>query len=421
MSDFPIDSHLHAMFDAAVRAADPLHCLPPHLPAPPVSGRTVVVGAGKAAATMALAIERHWTGPLSGLVITRYGHKVPTEKIRVVEAAHPVPDQAGIDGTLAMRACLEELSEDDLVIALISGGGSALCIQPAAGLTLADKQSVGRQLLRSGATIHEFNIVRKHLSAVKGGQLAMAAAPAPMISLLISDVPGDDLSIIASGPTVGDPSTFAEARDILQKFDITPSDAIAAHLQAAAVETPAPENERFKNVQNLLIATPQKSLEAAADTARRAGYQAVILGDALEGEARELAAAHARLTKEHQWNNGPPTVFLSGGETTVTVRGYGRGGRNAEYALALALALDGQPGISAIAADTDGIDGTESNAGAIIRPDTLARAQALGLSAAERLAVNDGFCFFELLGDLVETGPTLTNVNDFRAIIVDNI
>ncbi|WP_029010263.1 glycerate kinase type-2 family protein [Azospirillum halopraeferens] len=412
---------LEAMFRAAVDAALPAVCVPPHLPAPP-KGRTVVVGAGKAAASMAKAVEDHWPGDLGGLVVTRYGHGVATERIAVVEASHPVPDAAGEAAARRILETVGGLGPDDLVLCLISGGGSALLAAPAAGLTVADKQTVARALLRSGADITEMNCVRKHLSAVKGGRLALAAHPARVVSLVISDVPGDDLSVIASGPTVADPTSFADARAVIAKYAIDLPPAVKAHLERGEGETPKPGDPRLAGAQTLLVATPQASLEAAAAVARAAGVTPLILGDSIEGEAREVARVHAAIARQAARFGQPaaaPCVILSGGETTVTVRGTGRGGRNAEFLLALAVALDSAPSVWAVAADTDGIDGTEDNAGAILTPDTLARAAAAGVRAKERLADNDGYSFFRSVGDLLVTGPTLTNVNDFRAILID--
>jgi hydroxypyruvate reductase len=394
--------------------------VPPHLPAPP-RGRTLVIGAGKASAQMARAVEQHWQRPLQGLVVTRYGHKVPTERIEIVESAHPVPDQAGLDAAGRMLQMVRGLGEDDLVLCLISGGGSALLPLPVPGLTLADKQQVNRALLRSGATISEMNCVRKHLSAIKGGRLGAACAPARVVSLLISDVPGDDPSVIASGPTVPDPTTCAEALAILQKYGIAEPAAALEYLRRAHDETPKPGDPRLARAQTVMIGTPQASLEAAAEAARRAGVAPMILSDAIEGEARDVALVHAAIARQVAAHGQParaPCVLLSGGETTVTVRGKGRGGRNAEFLLALTIALDGHGRVHAIACDTDGVDGTEDNAGAIAGPDSLARAAALGLRAKDFLADNDGYTFFQRLGDLVVTGPTLTNVNDFRAILV---
>ena len=404
---------LRRLLDAALASAQPAQCVPPHLPEPP-AGRTVVVGAGKAAATMARAVEDHWKGPLEGLVVTRYGHRVPTERIEVVEAAHPVPDAGGREAAARILSLAEGLSADDLALCLISGGGSALLTLPTPGIELADKQAVTGALLRSGAAIGEINCVRKHLSAIKGGRLGAACQPARVVSLLISDVPGDDPAVIGSGPTVPDPTTFADALAVLQKYGIAEPATLIRHLASGAEETPKAGDPRLADAEIRIVATPAMALSAAAEAAREAGYEPVILGDALEGEARGLAREHARLARDA----APGTVLLSGGEATVTVTGTGRGGPNAEYALALALALDGAPGIFATACDTDGIDGTEDNAGALVTPDTLARARQAGEDAAARLVANDAYGFFARLGDLVMTGPTLTNVNDFRAILV---
>ncbi len=411
---------LRSLFESAVTAADPHRVLPSFLPAVP-RGRTVVVGAGKAAGAMAQALEQHWTGALEGVVVTRYGHKVPTRFIEVLEAAHPVPDQAGQRASQRILEAVQGLTADDLVICLISGGGSALLAAPAPGLTLADKQTMNRSLLRSGATITEMNCVRKHLSSLKGGRLALACYPAQVVTLLISDVPGDDPTVIASGPTVADPTTFAEARAIVEKYGLQDQARAYAHLCAAREETPKPGDLRLTRTSTHLIATPQHSLEAAAAVARAAGVTPVILGDSIEGEAREVAKVMAGIAHQVRRHGQPaarPCVLLSGGETTVTVRGKGRGGRNVEFLLALTLALRGEPGVFALAGDTDGIDGTEDNAGAVVLPDTWARAEHLGLKVADHLADNDGYGFFSALGDLVITGPTLTNVNDFRALLI---
>jgi glycerate 2-kinase len=404
---------LRALFDPAVAAASPELCVPPHLPQPP-KGRTIVIGAGKAAAGMAQAVEDRWAGPVTGLVVTRYGHGVSTRFIEVVEAGHPMPDEAGTRAAERIIGLVRGLTEDDLVLALISGGGSALLSLPAPGVTLADKQAVNKALLKSGAPISEINCVRKHLSAIKGGRLALAAQPARVVSLIISDVPGDDPATVASGPTVPDATSLADARAILKKYGIAVPPRVAAHLDNPGSETPKAGDLRFANVENRIIATAQGSLKAAAAVARQAGITPVLLGDAIEGEARTVAAEQARLALSQT----APRVLISGGETSVTVRGKGRGGRNAEYLLALAIALDGHAGIHAIACDTDGIDGTEDNAGALLTPDSLARAKALGLDAQAMLDDNDGYEFFAALGDLVVTGPTRTNVNDFRAILV---
>ena len=370
---------------------------------------------------MAKAVEEAWPGPLSGLVVTRYGHAVPCERIEIVEASHPVPDESGHRAARRMLEMVHGLGRDDLVLALISGGGSALLSLPAPGLSFADKQAVNAALLRSGAPIGEMNTVRKHLSAIKGGRLAAAAFPARVVTLVISDVPGNDPADIASGPTVADKSTFADARAVLAKYAISEPRSVIAHLDRAADETPKPGSPQLANTTTILVATPQLSLEAAAKVARKAGALPLILGDALEGEAREVGRVMAGIARQvvtHGQPAPPPLVLLSGGETTVTVRGKGRGGRNVEFLLALAVAVDGLPGIFALAADTDGVDGAEEIAGAMVTPDTLERAAKLGINAKERLADNDAHSFFEALGDQVITGPTLTNVNDFRAILV---
>jgi glycerate 2-kinase len=411
---------LRAMFDAAIAAALPDKTLPAYLPEPP-KGRTLVVGCGKAAASMAKAVEDNWPGELSGMVVTRYGYHVPTQRIEVVEAAHPVPDDAGRKAAERMLKMVQGLSADDLVLFLVSGGGSALLPLPAPGLTLADKQAINRALLKSGANITEMNCVRKHLSAVKGGRLAAACAPAKVITLAISDIPGDDPAVIASGPTVADATTFADAVAILEKYGITEPKAVVDHLRAAKDETPKPGDPRLAKSELHMVAAPQMSLEAAAEIALKAGVTPVILGDAIEGEAREVALVHAGIARQVKRHGQPaiaPCVLLSGGETTVTVRGKGRGGRNAEFLLALAVALSGESGIHALAGDTDGVDGTEDNAGAVLAPDSLGKAAACNLDAKKMLADNDGYSFFSGIGDLVITGPTLTNVNDFRAILI---
>ena len=409
---------LEALFMTAVEAALPARCLPPHLPPPP-AGRTVVIGAGKGAAAMARTVEENWTGPLDGLVVTRRGHGVPCDRIEVIEAAHPVPDATGEAAAGRVLEAVANLAPDDLVLFLVLGGGSALLALPAPGLSLDDKRAVTTALLRSGAAIGEINCVRKHLSAIKGGRLAAAAHPAAFVNLLISDVPGDDPAVIASGPGVADPSSFADARAVLDKYAIDPPAAVRAHLDAAADETPKPGDPRLANARAILCAAPAESLERAAALARRHDIEPVLLGDALEGEARELARSHATLAREAiEAGRELLGVLISGGEATVTITGRGRGGPNAEYALALALALEGTGGIYAIACDTDGIDGSEDNAGAWIGPDTLARARAASLDPAAHLADNDAYGFFAALGDLVVTGPTRTNVNDFRAILI---
>ncbi len=413
---------LRDLLQVALDAVSPARCLPRHLPAPP-RGRTVVLGAGKAAATMARTVEEHWTGPLSGLVVTRFGHAVDCDRVEVREAAHPDPDAARREAARQILALAGGLGEEDLALCLISGGGSALLPLPAEGLTLEDKQETNRALLRCGASISEINCVRKHLSAIKGGRLAVACAPARVVTLLISDVPGDDPAVIASGPTVPDPTNFDDALAILEKYRIPAPRPVIAHLRAAVDETPKPGDPRLDAVAPVIVANAQKALSAAAEAARQAGVTPVILGDAIEGEAREVAevqAAIARQVARHRQPAPPPCVLISGGETTVTVNGHGRGGRNSEFLLALALALDGHPGVYALACDTDGIDGTEDNAGAIITPDVLTRAAAAGLDAATYLRRNDAYGFFDTLRDLVKTGPTRTNVNDLRVILVQD-
>jgi glycerate 2-kinase len=417
-----IDPHqlLRTMLNAAIGAALPGKCLPPYLPPRP-PGRVVVVGAGKAGGSMAKAVEDHWPGPLEGLVVTRYGHGVPCKHIEVVEASHPVPDAAGEEAARRILNMVAGLTPDDLVLCLISGGGSALLGLPAQGLKLADKQSVNKTLLKSGATIAEMNCVRRHLSAIKGGRLAAAAAPARVVTLMISDVPGDDPSVIASGPTVGDPTTSADALAILQKYSIEIPDHVRAHLTLPKAETLKPGDPRLATVTNVMIATPQLALEAAAMVARKAAINPLILANAIEGEARDVGYVHAAIARQvHGFAQPvpPPCVLISGGETSVTLRGSGLGGRNTEFLLALGIALDGHPNIFALAADTDGIDGSEDNAGALLTPDSLSRAANLGISPKAMLANNDPYGFFSALGDLVVTGPTLTNVNDFRAILV---
>lgn len=411
---------LRQMFDAAVASAQPALCVPPHLPDPP-AGRLVVVGAGKASAAMARAVEEHWPGPLSGLVVTRYGYAVPCRRIEIVEAAHPVPDAAGLAAAERICRLAEGLSADDLLLCLISGGGSALLARPLPGLSLDDKQAIGRALLKSGAGIVEMNCVRRHLSAVKGGRLAALAHPARVLTLLISDVPGDDPADIASGPTVADATTCADALAIARRYGIALPEAARRILESGDGESVKQGDARLAGSATRLVATPQMALEAAASVARAAGLAAHILGDAIEGEARDVGKVMAGIALQvarHGQPFAPPCVLLSGGETTVTVRGDGRGGRNVEFLLSLGIALDGHPGIHAIACDTDGVDGIEETAGALLAPDSLARAWQAGLRPKDSLANNDGHTFFETLGDSVITGPTLTNVNDFRAILV---
>ena len=411
---------LQAMFQAAIEAAQPSHCIPPHLPPAP-KGRLIVIGAGKASAAMAQAVEQHWPGPLSGLVVTRYGYAVPCERIEIVEASHPVPDAAGMAAAQRMLDLVGNLQADDTVLCLISGGGSSLLALPLDGISLEDKQALNRALLASGATIGEMNCVRRHLSAIKGGRLAAACHPAQVITLAISDVPGDKLGDIASGPTVGDATTCDDALAIVRRYGMDLPDSIRATLESGRGESVKPGDPRLARTRTTLIATPQMALEAAAAVARAAGVTPYILGDSLEGEARDVGKVMAGIALQTAMRGQPfpaPCVLLSGGETTVTVRGNGRGGRNVEFLLALGIALDGREGIDALAGDTDGVDGQEDIAGALLAPDTLRRAWALGIKPRESLDNNDGHGFFQALGDSVITGPTLTNVNDFRAILI---
>jgi glycerate 2-kinase len=414
-------AELRALFDAAVAAADPRKVLASHLPPRP-EGRCIVVGCGKSAAVMAAALEDAWPDiPLQGTVVTRYGHTVPTRQIEVIEASHPVPDANSERGARRLLERVRGLGPDDLVLALISGGGSALCAAPAEGLTLADKQAINRALLASGANISEMNCVRKHLSAIKGGRLAAAARPARVVTLAISDVPGDDPAVIASGPTVPDPTTFADARAIIARYGIKPSAAVTARLEQATDETPKPAD--LPNSEFRLIATPMMALSRMAEVARSQGLAPIVLGDALEGEAREMGvvlAGIARSIRSHGQPLQPPAVMLSGGETTVTLgrEPAGHGGRNTEFLLSLAVALGGAAGIWAIAGDTDGLDGMDDIAGAILTPDTLGRARAKGLDPRAMLAGHDSHALFDAIGDAMRTGPTLTNVNDVRAILI---
>jgi hydroxypyruvate reductase len=409
------------LYDAAIGAVHPRNLVQDFLPPPPANGRTLGMGAGKGAAAMAQAVERHWQGPLSGLVVTRYGHGADTRHIEVVEASHPVPDDAGRKAAARMLEMVRGLGENDLVLCLISGGGSALLALPAEGITLAEKQALNKALLKSGAAIGEMNCVRKHLSAIKGGRLALACGKARVVTLLISDVPGDDPRVIASGPTLPDTTTSAEALAILRKYRIEIPDSVLAHLQSDASETPKPGDLRFASHSHHVIATAQHALEAAAARARAAGITPYILSDGIEGEARDIGLMHAAMARQVAARGQPfqrPCVILSGGETTVTVRGNGRGGRNVEFLLSFALAMEGTPGVHAIACDTDGIDGSEDNAGALYGPDSLARAETLGVSGKQLLSNNDAYSFFGALDDLVVSGPTRTNVNDFRAILI---
>ena len=412
------ETTLRRLFDRAVAVADPMQSLAAHLPPKP-AGRVVVIGAGKASARMAEAVEAAW-GPCDGLVITRYGYARPCQGIEIVEAAHPVPDAAGQAATARMLELLQGLDEDDFVLALISGGASALLTAPLGEITLAEKQAVNAGLLASGAPITQMNVVRKHLSQVKGGQLAAAAYPAAMHTLMISDVPGDDMAMIGSGPTVGDASTSRDAQAILTQWGVAVPASVTRALAAGSQVVP-PDDMRLSRVVNRIYAAPKQSLDAAQALAEAEGFRVIRLGNDLEGEAREVARAHAALALQEQARLHPgdaPIVILSGGELTVTRRGDGVGGPNAEYALALMLALNGAAGIWGLACDTDGVDGAAEVAGAIIGPDTLARGGAARLDAESALAVNDAHGFFGRMGGQVVTGPTLTNVNDFRAMIV---
>ena len=421
---------LRHLYDAAVARALPGQIIGEFLPAPP-KGRTLVLGAGKAGGAMAVAVEQLWPrkAAMSGLVITRYGHTPPAyaaaragRRIEVIEASHPVPDAAGLAATDRMLQLTQGLRADDLVLVLISGGGSALLTRPADGISLADKQAVNQALLRSGANIGEMNCLRKHLSAVKGGRLAACCAPAQVVTLLISDVPGDDPAVIASGPTVPDPSTCVDALAVIDRYRIALPAPIRARLESGELETPKPGDPAFAKATTRMISTPQQSLEAAAQAARVAGLAAHILSDEMQGESRDVGYVHAALARQVARRGQPfqaPCVILSGGETTVTVKSKGgRGGRAVEFVLGAALELAGQPGVHALAADTDGIDGTEDHAGAVLAPDTLQRAHRAGVSAREHLDRNDAYTFFQAIGDLVITGPTYTNVNDFRALLV---
>lgn len=408
------------MFNAAIEAAQPAHCIPPHLPEVP-RGRLIVIGAGKASAAMARAIEDNWPGELSGLVVTRYGYGVPCERIEIVEAAHPVPDAAGLAAAGRIRELVSHLTVDDTVLCLISGGGSSLLALPLPGITLEDKQALSRALLKSGASISEINCVRRHLSAIKGGRLAAACHPARVVNLLISDVPGDNPCDIASGPTVGDATSCADALAIVRRYGIDLPSHVREILESGAGESIKPDDPALANIETRMIATPQMALEAAARVAADSGYATHILGNSIEGEARDVGKVMAGMALQVARQGQPfkaPCILLSGGESTVTVRGNGRGGCNVEFLLSLGVALEGQAGIHALAGDTDGVDGLEEIAGAYLAPDTLQRAWAAGIRPKESLDNNDGHGFFSALGDSIVTGPTLTNVNDFRAILI---
>lgn len=411
---------LRSLFDTAIAAAQPDVAIAVNLPAPP-KGKTYVIGAGKASAAMARTVEKNWKGPITGLVVTRYGYAVPCEQIEILEAAHPVPDEAGAIAARRIMELVTQAGEDDLVLCLISGGGSSLLPMPLNGITLEDKQAISRDLLKSGATIGEMNCVRRHLSAIKGGRLAEACFPAKVVNLLISDVPGDDPCDIASGPTVADVSTCDDALDIIRRYDINIPAPIRTLLEQGGAESIKPDHPTLPAISTIMVATPRLSLQAAAEFAIKAGVTPLILGDSIEGEARDVGKVLAGITHEvavEQRLAKPPCVLLSGGETTVTVKGDGRGGRNVEFLLSFAIAIKGHEKIHAIAGDTDGVDGLEEIAGAYASPDTLARAWSAGLKPRDSLANNDGHSFFETLGDSIITGPTLTNVNDFRAILV---
>ena len=411
---------LRRMFDAAVEAAQPAHCLTDFLPEAP-KGKLVVIGAGKASAAMARAFEEQWPGPLSGVVVTRYGYAVPCERIEILEAAHPVPDEAGLRASKRILETVSGLTADDTVVCLVSGGGSALLTLPLDGIPLSDKQAVNRELLKSGANICEMNTIRRHLSAIKGGRLAAACHPARVVTLLISDVPGDNPMDIASGPTVADPSTCEDALALVKRYGMTLPASAMEVLTSGRGESVKPGDQRLVRAETHLITTPQMALEAAAQMARDAGIAPYILGDAIEGEARDVGKVMAGLARQIATRQQPfaaPCVLLSGGETTVTLRGTGRGGRNVEFLLSLGVSLDGLPCVHALAGDTDGVDGVEEIAGAYLAPDSLARAWEKGIRPKDALANNDGHGFFSALGDSVITGPTLTNVNDFRAILI---
>ena len=412
---------LQELYGAALAAADPMRVLPAHLPPKP-AGKTVVVGVGKAAAAMAQALEAHWDGPLDGVVAVPRGATLPLKSIRQMEASHPVPDASSVAAGRQLMQAVTGLTPDDLVIALVSGGGSALCALPLEGVSLDEKRAITDALLRRGATIREINTVRKHLSSIKGGRLAVQAWPARVVTLLISDIPGDEAALIASAPTLPDPSSCAQALAVLRRYGVDITPALSEALAAGALESPKPGDARFAGHTHAIIACAQDGLEAAASLARARGWPVHILSDALEGNAADLALAHAAIARQVQRRGQPfaaPCIVLSGGEATVTVRGQGRGGRNTEFALALAIALDGQPGMYALSAGTDGLDGSGAAAGACIHPATLAQARSRSLDAAASLHDNDSFTFFDALGSTVVMGPTHTNINDVRAMLIE--
>lgn len=411
---------LTAVFEAAVAAADPERTIRAHLPARP-KGRTIVIGAGKGSAQMAAAFEKAWDGPIEGLVVTRYGYAAPCQRIEIIEAAHPVPDAAGLQAAKRLLDKVSGLTADDLVVALISGGGSALLPSPAPGLTLADEIAVNEALLASGAPISAMNTIRKHVSTIKGGRLAAAAHPAKVVSLVVSDIPGDDPALVASGPTIPGEGSRAEALDVVRSYAMKLPEAVMAHLNSPEADAPAVGDPRFARNETHLIASAAVSLEAAAVEAKRQGIEAVILSDSIEGEAREVGSVHAAIAREVAMRNRPftkPVLLLSGGETTVTLRAKGKGGRNSEFLLAFAIGVGGCDGIDALAADTDGIDGSENNAGAFADASSVARMRAAGVDAKARLAGNDAWTAFHAIGDLFVPGPTGTNVNDLRAILI---
>lgn len=411
---------LVSLFDAAVSAADPAHTIRRFLPEKP-KGRTIVIGAGKASAQMASAFEEAWDGPLEGIVVTRYGFTTPCERIEIIEAAHPVPDAAGFEASKRILKIVNELSEDDLVVALISGGGSALLPAPASGLTLKDEFAVNRALLASGAPISSMNTVRKHVSAIKGGRLAIAAYPAKVVSLLVSDIPGDHPQFIASGPTVADAADREGALRITSQYKMQLPDAVMAHLNSSAADAPKPDDAKLARAEHHIIASAAKSLESSVELARAAGIDAAILSDAIEGESREAARTQAAMAKEILHRNRPfkkPVLLLSGGETTVTIKGKGKGGPNTEFLLSLAMDINGEANIHALCADTDGIDGSEDNAGAFVNGETISKMREAGMDPVTYLENNDAWSAFNQIGELFVPGPTGTNVNDFRAILI---
>jgi len=414
---------LEDLYKSALGAANPMRVLLPHLPCIP-AGRTIIVGVGKAAAAMAKAVEANWNGPLEGIVVVPRGATLHLQKIRQIESAHPVPDEISVAAGALLMQAVTGLTADDMVIALISGGGSSLCALPAEGVTLLEKQSITKALLRRGATIREMNAVRKHLSSIKGGRLAIRAYPARVVSLLISDIPGDDVALIASAPTLADPTTCLDALRVLQHYEVEISHALQDSLASLGFESPKPDDPRFTGHSHVIIASAQDGLNAAAEAARTVGWNTHILSDAMEGNARDLALAHVAIARQIQRHGQPfkaPCILLSGGEATVTVKGNGRGGRNTEFALAMAMALQGQAGIYALSAGTDGLDGSGDAAGAWIAPGMLEHAQCNGLNSSRSIEENDTFSFFDAIGATVVTGPTYTNINDFRAVLIEPV